>query len=100
MTHLIVKVLTPRRVLGLLAFILGPLSARLNHGPPFGVPPAARLLPFWPKWDISVHLLDQRFSNPSPDPLDDLGDDGISKGSKAVHPMGKPMKHSTHLGFR
>jgi hypothetical protein len=28
-----------------------------------------------------------------------LRDDGISEGSKAVHPRGNPMSHSTHVGF-
>jgi hypothetical protein len=28
-----------------------------------------------------------------------LGDDGVSKGSKAVHPVGNPMSTSTHPGF-
>jgi hypothetical protein len=34
------------------------------------------------------------------DDLDDLRDDGVSEGSKAVHPRGNPMSHSTHGGFR
>jgi hypothetical protein len=33
------------------------------------------------------------------DDFDDLRDDGISEGSKAVHPSGNPMSHSTHVGF-
>ena len=28
-----------------------------------------------------------------------LGDDGVPKGSKAVHPVGNPMSISTHPGF-
>ena len=34
------------------------------------------------------------------DLLNNLGDDGVSKSSKAVHPVGYPMSHSTHSGFR
>lgn len=30
---------------------------------------------------------------------DDLRDDGISEGFKAVHPVGYPMSHSTQSGF-
>jgi hypothetical protein len=30
----------------------------------------------------------------------DLRDDGVSEGSKAVHPSGNPMSHSTHVGFK
>ena len=30
----------------------------------------------------------------------DLRDDGVAEGSKAVHPSGNPMSHSTHVGFR
>jgi hypothetical protein len=28
-----------------------------------------------------------------------LRDDGVSEGSKAVHPRGNPISHSTHVGF-
>jgi len=35
-----------------------------------------------------------------PDFLDDLRDDGVTEGSKAVHMSGNPMSHSTHVGFR
>lgn len=35
----------------------------------------------------------------SPDDFDDLRDDGVSEGSKAVHPGGNPISHSTHVGF-
>jgi hypothetical protein len=34
------------------------------------------------------------------EPLGDLGDEGVSEGSKSVHPVGNPMSHSTHVGFR
>lgn len=33
------------------------------------------------------------------DQFDDLRDDGVSEGSKAVHPIGNPISHSTHVGF-
>src|SRR4051812_8020339 len=33
------------------------------------------------------------------DDFDDLRDDGIAEGSKAVHSSGNPMSHSTHVGF-
>src|SRR4030042_1846992 len=29
-----------------------------------------------------------------------LRDNGISEGFKSVHPLGYPMSHSTHIGFR
>jgi hypothetical protein len=29
-----------------------------------------------------------------------LRDDGVAEASKAVHPRGNPMSHSTHVGFR
>jgi hypothetical protein len=32
--------------------------------------------------------------------LRDLRDDGVSEASKAVHPGGYPISHSTHVGFR
>jgi hypothetical protein len=35
-----------------------------------------------------------------PDFFNDLRDDGISETSKAVHPAGNPISHSTHSGFR
>ena len=35
----------------------------------------------------------------TPDDLDDLRDDGISEASKAVHPTGNPISHSTQSGF-
>jgi len=35
----------------------------------------------------------------SPNPLRDLGDEGISEGSKTAHPSGNPISHSTHAGF-
>ena len=33
------------------------------------------------------------------DQLGDLGDYGVSEGSEAVHPIGNPISHSTHVGF-
>jgi hypothetical protein len=33
------------------------------------------------------------------DVLGDLGDYGVSEGSKSVQPVGNPMSHSTHVGF-
>lgn len=35
----------------------------------------------------------------SADEFCDLGDDGVSETSDAVHPIGNPMSHSTHIGF-
>jgi hypothetical protein len=32
--------------------------------------------------------------------LDDLRDDGVSEAFKTVHPLGYPISHSTHVGFR
>src|SRR5210317_652254 len=29
----------------------------------------------------------------------DLWDDAVAEGFKAVHPVGNPMSHSTHVGF-
>jgi len=29
-----------------------------------------------------------------------LWDYGVSEGSKSVHPVGNPMSHSTHVGFK
>ena len=40
-----------------------------------------------------------RFDDAAPDPFRDLWDDGVSESSKAVHPSGYPMSHSTHVGF-
>jgi hypothetical protein len=34
------------------------------------------------------------------EPLGDLRDEGVSEGSKSVHPVGNPMSHSTHVGFK
>jgi hypothetical protein len=34
------------------------------------------------------------------DHFDDLRDDGISEGSKSVHPSGKPIIHSVNAGVR
>ena len=31
--------------------------------------------------------------------LRDLGHYRVAKGSKAVHPMGNPMSHMTHIGL-
>ena len=39
------------------------------------------------------------FPDPPEDDLRDLRDDGVSEASKAVHPVGYPMSHSTHVGF-
>jgi len=33
------------------------------------------------------------------DDFRDLRDNGVAEGSKAVHPRGNPMSHSTHVGF-
>jgi hypothetical protein len=33
------------------------------------------------------------------EPLRDLREEGVPEGSKAVHPAGNPMSHSTHVGF-
>src|SRR5215831_10516346 len=30
----------------------------------------------------------------------DLGDYGVAEASQSVHPVGNPMSHSTHVGFR
>jgi len=43
-------------------------------------------------------LIFRRHYRPTDD-FDDLRDDGISEASKAVHPSGNPMSHSTHVGF-
>ena len=34
------------------------------------------------------------------EPFRDLRDDGVTEPSKAVHPMGYPMSHSTQFGFK
>ena len=40
-----------------------------------------------------------RFEDGPPDDFRDLRDDGVSEGSKTVHPRGNPISHSTHIGF-
>jgi hypothetical protein len=40
-----------------------------------------------------------RLEDCAADDFGDLRDDGVSEGSKAVHPRGNPMSHSTHVGF-
>ena len=35
-----------------------------------------------------------------PDFLDILGDDCATEGAQSVHPIGNPISHSTHVGFR
>ncbi len=40
-----------------------------------------------------------RFQDRAPYDFDNLRDYGVSKGSKAVHPGGNPISHSTQLGF-
>ena len=36
--------------------------------------------------------------HPAPDPLRDLGDEGIAQLGKAVHPIGNPIIHSQTSG--
>src|SRR5690606_23467382 len=36
----------------------------------------------------------------SEDLFRDLRDDGVSESSQSVQPVGYPMSHSTHVGFR
>src|SRR5690242_10130552 len=33
------------------------------------------------------------------DVFGDVGDDGVAEGAQSVHPVGKPINHSTHWGF-
>src|SRR5262245_33207425 len=40
-----------------------------------------------------------RRADPPRDPFRDLRDDRVAEPSKAVHPSGNPMSHSTHVGF-
>src|SRR4029077_18866706 len=41
----------------------------------------------------------RHFADPPPDPLGDLRHNGISERGKAVHPIGNPISHSTHIGL-
>jgi hypothetical protein len=38
--------------------------------------------------------------DPPADELRDLRDNAVAESSESVHPMGHPMSHSTHVGFR
>src|SRR5262245_6901854 len=53
---------------------------------------APRARGWWPRPSSGGH-------QPAPNPLGDLGDDGVAEGSQSVHPSGNPMSHSTHVGF-
>jgi hypothetical protein len=35
-----------------------------------------------------------------PDPLGDLRDERVAERGEALHPIGNPISHSTHSGFR
>jgi hypothetical protein len=48
--------------------------------------------------DLS-NILTHRFEDRFADEFWDLWDDSVAEGSKAVHPRGNPISHSTHVGF-
>jgi hypothetical protein len=56
--------------------------------------------PAWPfTWVGGAFFVRRPLHQSSADHLADLGHYGVPEGSDSVHPSGKPINHSTHLGF-